>query len=384
MIGWFHRKVMTARMARRACTLMVSLAAVLVLSSGIPPLRRPVGGRGVASPMKNRIMFPGDSVPESFGRFYFLLSDALSGKGRVRILHLGDSHVQAGYFTGRLREDLLSQGYDIDAGLGLVFPYRILGTNNPSYYKSSFSGRWKGRRSSLPGEKASLGLMGLAAWVAEGDTASFTIDTRIPSFCEHPFDRAVVWGYHSGGSLSLPFAEADGNVLLPSSEGDGVYEFLLEDGSGERFESTSITVTVPKGFVVTGVDLSRASQGLTLSGAGVNGASYLSLMNCEDLERDLVRYAPDAVILALGTNDAIGPAFDAAGYRERARKVVDMIRKANPHCAIIFVTPPDSFEERRPYRERAYLRPIPTAPLHEMRFAPFAMSLAEACGTSLT
>jgi hypothetical protein len=48
---------------------------------------------------------------------------------QVRVLHIGDSHIQADFFTGWLRY-LLQKRFG-EAGRGLVFPYRQAGSQNP-------------------------------------------------------------------------------------------------------------------------------------------------------------------------------------------------------------------------------------------------------------
>jgi hypothetical protein len=49
---------------------------------------------------------------------------------RVSVVHIGDSHIQADWFTGYVRRAL--QRRFGRAGRGLVFPYRAAGTHGPA------------------------------------------------------------------------------------------------------------------------------------------------------------------------------------------------------------------------------------------------------------
>ena len=68
--------------------------------------------------------------------------------GKVRIMHIGDSHIQAGYFTGKVRE-CIHKGLGCGTReRGFVFPYGMAHTNGPSNYGAKFYGDWKGFKSS--------------------------------------------------------------------------------------------------------------------------------------------------------------------------------------------------------------------------------------------
>ena len=62
----------------------------------------------------------------------------------VSILHLGDSHIQAGFFSGAVRDSL--QAVFGDAGRGLVAPLKLLGTNEPPDYTITSPNSWYGAK----------------------------------------------------------------------------------------------------------------------------------------------------------------------------------------------------------------------------------------------
>ena len=60
-------------------------------------------------------------------------------------MHIGDSHIQADWWTGYLRIRL--QELFGSAGRGLVFPYQLAGTNSPTDIRSGSNQIWENRRS---------------------------------------------------------------------------------------------------------------------------------------------------------------------------------------------------------------------------------------------
>jgi len=82
-------------------------------------------------------------------------------QGTVSILHVGDSHVQAGIITGRLREQF--QRDFGDAGRGLITPLRMAGTNEPRDYSVTTPYGTRTRKAIEKDVQGTLGLTGVAA-----------------------------------------------------------------------------------------------------------------------------------------------------------------------------------------------------------------------------
>ena len=114
---------------------------------------------------RNVLQFPGGES-EEFDLFLRKLDTLLdTGKGDLRVLHVGGSHVQAGTWTDRLRAHFLALRYGLDGGRGLVFPFSAAGTNTPISYSSSYTGNWEKTNCLKP--EAVLGLTGMAITAAD-------------------------------------------------------------------------------------------------------------------------------------------------------------------------------------------------------------------------
>lgn len=93
----------------------------------------------------NTLQFP--SGRADFDTLYHKMDSLLStGKGKINILHIGGSHVQAGYLSHRLRMNFSTLGDSVMTARGVVFPFRILRTNAPQNYRIGFTGTWESYR----------------------------------------------------------------------------------------------------------------------------------------------------------------------------------------------------------------------------------------------
>jgi hypothetical protein len=70
----------------------------------------------------NTIQFPQGNA--SFEPFFKKLDTLVfENRGKVRILHIGGSHLQADVISGRIREHMIKEYPGASAGRGFVFPY---------------------------------------------------------------------------------------------------------------------------------------------------------------------------------------------------------------------------------------------------------------------
>ena len=118
---------------KRILVILFWALATLTAFGQTQPLTKEVPNYPFTHFERNRIVYPGDSLPmEQF--FQKLDSVLFLGDGNVTIMHIGGSHVQAGVFTQQFRDNLLSIGTDLIGGQSFVFPFSAGSTNNPSYY----------------------------------------------------------------------------------------------------------------------------------------------------------------------------------------------------------------------------------------------------------
>ena len=318
------------------------------------PLLRPIEDLDFAHFERNGLIFPGDSL--AMERFFDKLDSVVFlGEGNVSIMHIGGSHVQAGVFTQQFRDNLLSIGTDLIGGQNFVFPFSAGGTNNPSHFRVSSTGFWDYCRNAVRKETDKrMGLAG-AAITTSDSIASVSIVSRerritelSPSF---EFNKVTVVG----------FSETENVVPVIGYQGDTIKGRYDEYQSTYTFQLPTYTDSIciffeemPGEFTLTGVLLENGMPGISVHGVGVNGARVSSYLRCDDFERDLNLIRPDLIIFGIGINDAADKDFEVKNFKRNYNQLIQVIKRVNPDCAILFVTNNDSYKREKVKRKTVY------------------------------
>lgn len=88
-------------------------------------------------------------------------------QGKVNIVHIGDSHIQADFFTNAIREAL--QFKFGNGGFGFTFPYSLVRTNGPRYVKYACNATWQSLLNVYPVADVGVGLSGIALYTSAED-----------------------------------------------------------------------------------------------------------------------------------------------------------------------------------------------------------------------
>lgn len=103
--------------------------------------------RGSAYPFIREDLNEVENSRKGLRQFYTQLQLLEKGKKRqINVVHIGDSHIQADWFSGIVRMEL--QKRFGSAGRGLIFPYAVAKTNGPKDIYSSSNISWESRRNS--------------------------------------------------------------------------------------------------------------------------------------------------------------------------------------------------------------------------------------------
>ncbi len=146
---------------------------------------------------QNDLVFPKGEA--AFETLYKKLDTLVfEGRGKIRILHIGGSHIQADVISGRIRERLATTYPAAASDRGFVFPYSAARTNTPSSYSSSYKGVWDMSKNVLKEVKKPLGVLGIAV-SSEDPRAEFVLDlNRYNKNSIWVYNRARVFGFAEG------------------------------------------------------------------------------------------------------------------------------------------------------------------------------------------
>lgn len=295
---------------------------------------------------KNRIDAEG---VQNLHPFFKKLDLLAKGENRqVRIVHIGDSHIQADYFSGTTRV-LLQKSFG-NAGRGFVFPYRTAGTNGPPDYGLQSKGEWKNNRASAIGTEGNCGLNGYGLYTTDS-AASLKMYPSNENL-DYSFDRVRLFYFDSPSSFSWASADTLNAPYLPGDEqafdrGNSTlfYDFpqdsfnfqLVKDHAGQYFAE------------FYGASLEKNRAGILYHSAGQNGAFVQNFLNSPYFMHQLNSLDADLVILSLGTNNAYSRnnKMCASCFTDAYRKLIKQVKNASPKASILLTTPGDFFIKRR-------------------------------------
>jgi len=138
--------------------------------------------------------------------FYSKLDQLKSGtNNQVRIIHVGDSHIQADFWSGKLRR-LFQQNFG-SAGRGFVFPFSLAESHNPLDIKTNSNFSWSYHRNIFKSGPP----IGLAGASIATEIDSFYIEVIVKdSLSSDKFDKITL--FNQKGVVAYDFILGHGDV----------------------------------------------------------------------------------------------------------------------------------------------------------------------------
>ncbi len=294
---------------------------------------------------KNKIEFPSDSsaFEKVNSKLHHLIQE---GEGRLDILQIGGSHIQADIYSNVARYRLQHFYPGLNGGRGFVFPYAIAKTNNPVNLKVEYTGEWTSCRNVQKNKTCQLGLSGISVSTRDS-VASFKLYSY-KSYHHYDFNRVKIF-YEFDDSLNYDMQLAD-RQLIDSVRVDSLNHFV-EYFLNRYLDTLEVkllrTDTFSRAFTFYGATLETDDPGIVYHSIGINGASIPSFLRCQLFQEQMSVIAPDMVVLSLGTNDAYGKTFDPQVYYANYDTLIQRIKQANPEVAILITVPNDDYLYKR-------------------------------------
>lgn len=297
-----------------------------------------VGNYSFLNIESNRIAYYGNSSL-GFERIYKKFSPLIkTGKGQIRILHIGDSHLQADFFSGRVRANFQSILSGLQGARGVICPYM---KGCPDSYKITYSTQWQ-HYNILSKEQSTI--FANTVYTTEKN-ASIRIAVNHRNPIKYDFDKVRI--YHSP---LKPQERID--IDYPSYKKiaveDGYTVFTL-NGYTDTI-NISVNKTSNDTLFIHGFYFDNEDAGVVYNVTGVNSAEarhYLKIKSDESLKT----LGLDLVIISLGTNDC----YEASGVESFASNLTELVAKIReqiPDVAILLTTPSDCWYKRKHVNKR--------------------------------
>jgi lysophospholipase L1-like esterase len=283
-------------------------------------------------------------------RFYAALHESKSNV--VSVLHLGDSHIQAGFFP-MTTANYLQQAFG-SAGRGWVFPYNLAGTNGPEDYRWNSTGRWQSAR-------------------------------VVDRYKDEPLGPGAIVITSQSGAPNIAYSGKQDGIDNGILEAELFYDAGLDDhtvnvpgasvtvtgvpfpGAGQTVKKAALTFPdvvqsfqarwdekANSPFRFYGALLRNGKNGVLYSAIGINGAMYQHYNEQNTiLTAQMEVLKPKLVIISLGTNEAYGT-LNSSAFRTQIDSTVQLIKRANPGASIVLTTPAESKRvSKRAFRRKS-------------------------------
>ena len=279
--------------------------------------------------------------PLALEKFFTALES--SNQKKVKVLHMGDSHVQADFFTGVLRQKMRATFGS--GGRGFIFPYASAGTHSTMDYRTSSFGYWRYAKNIQATPDFTLGLSGVTIYT-EDVSAGFKIEFR-EGFL-HPEDRILkIYGDRndhsydlmvclpSGDTLSVPMETEDGKpyaqVRLPYAPSSFTIRLSARDENAEYFQCYGLSLE------------NTDTTGMLYASVGINGAGYTSLLRQGLMPEQLRELNPDLVVIDLGANDFYPRVMDQPVFEDNLKNLINIMRAVCPGISILVTCSQDVY-----------------------------------------
>lgn len=240
------------------------------------------------------------------------LASLASGRDTVvRMLHIGDSHIQAEFVTNELRRQL-QEKYG-NAGRGLISPLRLAGTNQPTDYRITYA-------DGSQDTKSDQARLLKCPWPVRPGVTGIAVRPEK--------DCAIVWENLGDGHEIKSF------TLLPSDV------TLLNTMGGK-----SLTTPIQAGQSVYGAITENGRPGIIYSAIGNNGACFNDYLLIDNFASATRIFKPSLIVLSMGTNEGFSYMTDEEIERS-VRDLIRLLRHNHPDAAFLVLLPMECQKNR--------------------------------------
>lgn len=295
----------------------------------------------------NKIIFNGADWSPLFRSMEQLQDTTACEQRVVTIVHLGDSHVQAGFFTEAMRIPMQAKWGN--AGRGLITPLKITKTNEPFDYRFTSPDKWQYNRCLGKRFSSSVGVGGILI-----EPLTESIDLLIETISLHgedvKFNRLRLLHTPADSFPQLQLTDEPGGLTVHSPfAGETCYSW---DSLVNTISLHGKNDLGPSNAAIYGATLENSSNGIIIHSIGNNSATYECYNRIDDYGGKLAALTPDLVIISLGTNESVYSTFSTARFEQEIDRLISSVKEENPDALLLLTTPAENKLRKRKKNKR--------------------------------
>lgn len=339
-------------------------------SAACDTVELPLALPGMLVPGADTLSFP-DS-PKAIGNSQalsncFRILDSLrAGKDTIlTIVHLGDSHIQAGKYSGEVMR-LLQKEFG-NAGRGWISPLKLSRTNEPDdYFISSSLREWTAGRCTQRIPKTTIGIGGIGI---RSNSSSINLNVAIApkNGAGYSFNQAILYRKDDSmpmlptdkskqiATASLADTSYVSGVVADTFRLDCLSDTLLLHSTRRKQGTDRLLPASSFNNTYYGFNLTNGKPGILYHSIGVNGAMYVHYTDTNYVKQ-LALLRPQLLIVSLGTNETFGRRYSNVEFECQIKSFLSMVKREMPEVEILLTTPPECYKRTYKNKKRIYVR----------------------------
>ncbi len=268
----------------------------------------------------------------------------------LSILHLGDSHIQAGTFTATLRQHLQHRWGN--AGRGLIAPLKLTRSNEPSDFSIKSPIRWNYYR--CVGRKyfnTNVGVTGIAI-LPTSNNIDLTFSTLSRTGDCNGYNTLRLFHAPSTNFPTLlPTDSLQDLQIDRSHKGETRYSWHKNDMTC-CIQLKGKHNIMPDSVAIYGASLENGSQGIIVHEVGNNSAYYECYNNIPHYASLIATLEPQLIIISLGTNESVSATITRIELYNQIDRLITSIKRENPHALLLLTTPAENKLRKRGKKQK--------------------------------
>lgn len=266
---------------------------------------------------------------------------------KINIIHLGDSHIQADFLSGTVRENL--QREFGNAGRGLIVPGRVARTNEPASIRSTSPSTWEVKRCVYPDQPLPIGIGGITIR-SKQPNALLSLRTINSDGLDYGFNKLTLfflkdftsYNFIVRDSLKKDLAFIGPFTLEQTNTSTVLLPLTLNEITLQAIQSLPDQTQA----TVFGLNLENGKPGIIYHTIGVNGAKFKHYTAASHFADQTSALLPNLIIISLGTNEALDHPYLDSRFTEHINTLVENLKIKNPSAQFLFTTPPDAYRKK--------------------------------------
>ena len=301
--------------------------------------------KGVTKDTFNAQKNPIDTIihRNALKEMYATLENLTSSNDSIfSIVHIGDSHVEIGQFSGEIKRQLEKKyGKSEDAWM---HPYQFFNKQSQKVFPIDTLGTWKRATIKYPNETKLLGITGLGFYLgSEIGSLKFTSNTFYPEIT-----KVSLLHFYDGNPLPLKIHKGKIHTQV-ISKNTAITEITFSSTEKEYI----LEFTKTDDLLIYAIKLnSHPTRGISYHKFGVAGSTLKQFVNNTPLFMEQFRaLKPNLLIVSLGTNDSYIDTLNEQKLVHEVRMFTEKLSRYSSKTAVLFTTAPDTkYDDRRPER----------------------------------